>query len=401
MSSHAVTSAIRRAQALAHEIKAERRDATPTELALLEQAAELAERVVIDERIKSFGEAIGPAQNQVGAAWNESGDPGSKFIASEGYKRIRTAEGRGQQWTSGAVDVGPVGYKATMVEGVGGTLVPPHYTGGIVEQNFTPLGLAEYFSQQQTTSNSVRYSLEGTATNAAAGVAEGAAKPESALALQEVEERVRKLATVVHISEELLEDAPAVQSYINNRLTRFVKLVEEAQILRGGGGNDLSGIVGRSGVNTLNLGTATPHITIFKAAAGIRGSAFVDPDLVVLHPTTWQVARLLTDSTGQFLGGGPWQGQYGQQSQINSGYFSSAPLWNMNVWVTPTIGAGTALVGSAREAARIYRRGGLTVESSNSHASHFVENKVAVRAEERLALAVFRPSAWCVVSGLP
>jgi hypothetical protein len=52
-------------------------------------------------------------------------------------------------------------------------------------------------------------------------------------------------------------------------------------------------------------------VALFKAANGTRGSAFLTPDLVVLNPANWQSTRLLTDSSGQFLAGGPWYGPYG------------------------------------------------------------------------------------------
>jgi HK97 family phage major capsid protein len=72
----------------------------------------------------------------------------------------------------------------------------------------------------------------------------------------------------------------------------------------------------------------------------------------------------------------------------------------MRVHVTSAVGAGTAIVGAFRQAASIFRRGGVTVEASNSHDDWFVLNKTAIRAEARLALCVFRPSAFVVVSGL-
>lgn len=40
--------------------------------------------------------------------------------------------------------------------------------------------------------------------------------------MSEVVEPVKKIATVLPISDELLEDAASIQSYLNERLTLFV-----------------------------------------------------------------------------------------------------------------------------------------------------------------------------------
>ena len=62
--------------------------------------------------------------------------------------------------------------------------------------------------------------------------------------------------------------------------------------------------------------------------------------------------------------------------------------------------AGTALVGAFKTAAQLFRKGGLRVEASNSHSDFFTKNLVAIRAEERLALAVYRSAAFGTVTGL-
>jgi HK97 family phage major capsid protein len=64
------------------------------------------------------------------------------------------------------------------------------------------------------------------------------------------------------------------------------------------------------------------------------------------------------------------------------------------VALTAAIAAGTALVGAFRTAAQIFRKGGIRVEASNSHSDYFVKNLTAIRAEKRLALAVYIPGAF-------
>jgi HK97 family phage major capsid protein len=75
-------------------------------------------------------------------------------------------------------------------------------------------------------------------------------------------------------------------------------------------------------------------------------------------------------------------------------------LWGKRVAVTPAMAATTALVGAFQQGGQIFRKGGLTVEASNSHADFFQRNLTAIRAEERLELAVYRPGAFGTVTNL-
>jgi HK97 family phage major capsid protein len=253
----------------------------------------------------------------------------------------------------------------------------------------------------------VRYVQEGTATNAAAGVAEGAAKPQSTLGFNTVDEPVKKVATVLPISDEMLEDAPAIQSFINGSLSLFVNLETERQLLRGtAGGAEVQGLLTSRGVAVYAGGTVAGNkaIQLFKAINGVRGSAFVEPDWVIMHPNDYQDIRLLTDNQGQLFGGGPFFGPYGASPTMAdaSGQVTGAldSLWGKRVYVTNAPGAGTAIVGTS-SAGVVYSRGGLRVEASNAGVlggvDMFTSNMVAIRAERRLGLATFRPSAYCEV----
>ena len=154
--------------------------------------------------------------------------------------------------------------------------------------------------------------------------------------------------------------------------------------------------------------TSTPRgaaddnaVALAKVIANTAGSAFLAPDAVVMHPSNWLTTRLLRDgaggTVGQFYGGGPFGGAYGNGGA--PGMFGQE-LWNVRVVLSNYVGPGTALVGNFGQAAQIWRRGGVTVDASDSHASFFVSNLHMLRAEERLGLGCFRPVAFRDVRGL-
>ena len=249
----------------------------------------------------------------------------------------------------------------------------------------------------------VRYVQETTATNAAAAVSETGAKPESTLVFGEVSEPIRKIATLLPISDELLEDAPQISAYLNQRLSLFVQQQEEAQLLTGSGtAPNLRGLIGTTRtIGTYNRGTDDNATALFKAMNLTRGSSQLDMDAIVINPTNWQALRLAKDSSGQYFGGGPFHGAYGGPAgPATASQFATDSVWGVKVIVTSAVTVGTALVGAFATGGAIHRRGGLTVEATNSHGSYFAQNITAIRAEMREALCVYRPSAFCAVTGL-
>jgi HK97 family phage major capsid protein len=320
---------------------------------------------------------------------------GEQFVTSSGYKAALEAYSAGglpENFSTGKIEVD---LKGTLLEGSsspgsgsGGGLVPvPQAVPGVVPTLFQQLHVADLFLSGQASGNTLRYVVEGTATSGAAGVAEAGTKPESTLGLGTRDEPIKKIATFLPVADELLEDAPAVQSYINGRLLLFVKIEEERQLIRGtSGGNEVQGLLtGR-------------NVQVCKAMNSMRGSAFVEPEWVIMHPTDYQTIRLLTDSAGQFFGGGPFLGPYGgPQGPVGaSGQLGGGNdlLWNKPLYVTAAIGgAGTAVIGTSANA-QVWRRGGVSVEASNSHSNFFQVNLVALRAEERLGLAVYRAGGY-------
>jgi HK97 family phage major capsid protein len=318
---------------------------------------------------------------------------GRQVVDSPQY---RDKAGKNYDWSRG---FGGVEAKTLLSEaaGSGGTLIQPDVQPGILGILFQPPKVADLLASGTTTSNTVRYLKETTATNAADAVPEGGQKPESTLVFTNVDEPVQKLATFLPVTDEMLEDYDQMASYIDNRLRLFVQLKEDTELLLGTGtAPHMQGILKRTGINTQPKASDTVADAIHKGMTKVR-NAFIEPDGLVINPTDWETLVLQKDAVaGQYFGGGPFTGAYG------TGGNGVAPtrLWGLNVIITQSITQGTALVGAFRTAAQIFRRSGISVDTSNSHDTFFQYNKVAVRAEERLALAVYRPAGFTNVNGL-
>lgn len=341
--------------------------------------AQLEDATVVTEKAKSLGEQV---------------------TSSEGYKRIKNS--KGSQF-SAAMET-----KATITEagtGVGGVI--PTYLPGLIPTLLRRLTVSDLLPQGTMSSATLIYVQETAITNAAATVAEGAAKPQSDLTLAQVTETARKVATSAKISDEMLSDVSYITSYVNGRLVLFVQLAEEDQLLNGNGtAPNLRGILQRSGLAAAQaLGTDPRPDAIFKEITKIRSTAFLDVDGIVINPTDWQTVRLSKDANQQYYGGGPFGfASYGNPNQSNDSTNSVSAgnevLWGQPVVVTPAIAQGTALVGAFSQAAQLFRRTGITVEMTNSNEADFLNNLVAIRAEERLGLAIYRPGAFGTITGL-
>jgi HK97 family phage major capsid protein len=319
------------------------------------------------------------------------GRPGDVFVKSEQYRKISNPQVRASRWSSGPVEV-----KATLLEGTldspgtGGALVQTDVRPGVMPTLFQPLTVADLIPSAPTSSNKVRVLVETVASAGSIGVVpEGGAKPEASLEFDEVDEPVKKIASFLPVSDELLSDAPSIQSYLNSRLTLFVRTEEENQLLNGAGNNlNFLGLLGRvpSGNRFISSDADTPNSAdhIF-AAITVAQRSFLEPDTVVLNPADWAGLRLVKDDMANYIGGSPFGNGQPQPGET---------LWGKRVVVTQAIEEGLALVGAFGTAAQLFRRGGLTVEASNSHDDWFKLDKVAIRAETRLALAVHRPEAF-------
>jgi HK97 family phage major capsid protein len=323
---------------------------------------------------------------------------GQQFIESEVGQFLRNGgHRRASLWRSPSADLFvPTMYGATLTTTTGGgaSLIQPMDRGIVPAPAPGPVGVADLMGGGAgTDSNAIVYMVETAYTNAADTVAEGAAKPESTLTFTPRTDAFRKVAHWLPVTEEMLDDAAQVRGYIDSRLRVGITLVEDDQLLNGSGvAPDVEGFRNRTGlaadVARDSAGGESNADALSRQVSAIRIATSMEPDGIVMNPANWAVIETSKDDAGSYLGGGP---------------FSVLPqrrLWGVRVVLSAAMPAGVALVGAFATGAGLYRKGGIRVEASNSHSDFFVKNLVAIRAETRVALAVYRPSAFGEVTGL-
>jgi HK97 family phage major capsid protein len=259
---------------------------------------------------------------------------------------------------------------------------------GIIPSAQEERTVADLMLSGTTTAQKITYFVETTFTNAAVEVGEGLVKPESTIDFTLREDNVRKIATWIPVTDEMMEDVPGFESYLRGRLGFMVKQREELQLLQGAGtGITIQGLYNRTGVQTVTGYGMSTIDSILAAITEVQKDAFVEPTALVVHPNDWFNIRTSKDTTGNYLLG---------PATLDP---NAARPWGLQVRVTTNAIENTGLVGAFNQA-QVFRRSGISIAISTENEDYFIYNKLAVRAEERLALAVYRPAAFCKVEAI-
>lgn len=255
--------------------------------------------------------------------------------------------------------------------------------------------VADLLGTGTVSGNAISYFVEGAAYGDFATVAEGATKPQLSFDNPTaVTDPIRKIAGWIKVTDEFLEDLPFLKSEIDNRLLYKLSMVEEAQLFRGDGtGTNIQGLLNRDGVQLETAADAADlPDAIFRAITKVSTATDLTADGIVINPADYQDMRLMRDGNGQYYGGGFFTGPYG-----NGGFSAFQPIWGLTPVVSPVAEVGKPVVGAFGLGATVYRKGGVRVAATSSNQDDFINNKVTIRAEERIGLAVRVPAAFVKV----
>ncbi len=262
-------------------------------------------------------------------------------------------------------------------------------TGVLVDIPLRPLQIMDILPRGTTGQNTVVFMSQSTRTQAAAEIAEGAAKPEATFVWAEASTPVQEIAVSQSVTDLMLEDELMIAGLIETQLREDINERLDQQALIGNGTSpNLRGILNVVGILTQAKGADTIPTAIRKAITKVRtGVSRARPTHVLLHPNDWQEIALLTDANGRYIFGDP-------------GAETVPRIWGLPVVENEELTEGTGLVAAmAARNIQLFERRGIVVERGWS-GTQFVENKQTIRASMRAALATYRPTAFCTVTGI-
>lgn len=301
---------------------------------------------------------------------------GQEFVASDSFKSL----------IAGTTGRARVEVKNTVVQD-GSDLNAADRMAGIVAGPFRSLNLLDFIPTGVTGSNLIEYTKDDAFTNNAAETADNTTKPESDQTFTLVSAPVRTIAHWIKVSKQVMDDAPAVATYIDRRLRHGVLNRLQSQIVNGSGSApDLAGILAsgnstevtaESGDNGLDFANRLKYAVIAAEYA---------PSVYFINPADWGALERLKVGTGD----ASYIGANGAINYLQSGLVPT--LWGLPVVASNAIPAGT-LICAASDAMMLWQRSGVVVEAFEQDGDNVQKNLVTIRAEMRGAFSVFRAAA--------
>jgi len=310
---------------------------------------------------------------------------GEQFIESEAFEAYK----------NGTSNKAKMELKNTII-GEGGSpqdptndIVPLQTMAGIVGGAFRQLRLLDVINTGTASGNTIHYTRELSFTNNAAEAAEAAQKAESVLTFEGVDAPVRTIAHFLKVSKQVLDDAPALQSYIDRRLRYGVQIRAETQVVNGNGTPpNLSGMLDSGNFTSLSAASGDTDFDFAnKAKYKVIESDYM-ADYFLINPTDWGRMERKKTSDEEYLGGTSSIG-YLQNGLVPT-------LWGLPVIASNTVPSGKLLAVS-NDASMFWMRQGATVEIFDQNEDDVEKNLLTIRAEMRGAFTVFRPAA--IVAG--
>lgn len=214
-------------------------------------------------------------------------------------------------------------------------------------------------------------------------------KPTSTITTNLADAKPYTYADGYDVTNALLNDAPALATYMNGELEYSLDYVLEDKLLNGTGtSGEPAGIMHTTGVQSLTYTAGTDAMAQVKAIRQAITKITTLPGgtvtAVLMSPEDDEAWDLLQDSTDRFMGQGP----FGQGPSTS---------WGRTRALSQRLTPGTVILGDWRQVALLDVEG-LSILAFNQHKDYAQRNLVYVRAELRAEQVIWKPNRLIIVS---
>jgi HK97 family phage major capsid protein len=265
---------------------------------------------------------------------------------------------------------------------------PTEHVPLIYGQPAFPLRLAALLPTIPVTTGNVEFLEETAFTPNAAVVPETTVKPTTSATYAEKLAKIATIASVLKVSVQALADIPQLAVWLDTRLLYAVLLKQEDVLLNGDAANSISGLMQLATAFAYTPATGDNAMDVVAHAAGALMAQGYSVDGVVMNANDYTAARLLKSTIGTYLFMG--DGSTGPDDET---IWESTPLiWQVPMVISPSMPAGSFLVGAFKQSTILFQREVATVQIAFQNEDDFTRNLATLRGELRSGLAVPLPA---------
>jgi HK97 family phage major capsid protein len=285
----------------------------------------------------------------------------------------------------------------SITDGAVNGFIAPTRLNSIVPIKREQFNIRQLFSTIPMTGNIFAFPQETAVDGVPTMTEEGVAKPATDNDFELKEAPARKLAHHKRISEELLNDIPALAGFLQTYGVQELLKVEDTQLLAGGGsGQNLTGIAlnaltdanfsGTSFATMRELANVADTTTwdCLIAILGLLAANKHTANTIVMNPADWYIAIASIGTDGHYI-----------NKNLVFDSMGAARFMGIPISLSTSVTQGTLYVGDSN-AAQIAQREGISVRLYDQDQDNAVKNLVTVVIEERLAFPIYYPTAFYV-----
>lgn len=236
-----------------------------------------------------------------------------------------------------------------------------------------------------TNAQTISFVKEANPEDGAAAVAEGSTLAQSDIDLVESTVKLEKIGTYLRITEEMMNDIPALTSFLSARIPQRILAAEDNEILNGDGttpnldGLFTDGTAFAAGGFANAIESANEYDALMVALNQLQLANY-KANVILLNPTDLHKIVLLKSTANEYL-----------KNQIYQGLQPS--IAGVPIVTNTAVTAGKFLAMDSNRATQLWVRQNLAVEFSKEDSTNFRDGFITVRATERVALSNYEPKA--------